>query len=99
MKFVFFIGVWDNQRTKMLLFQYSELHVQVGPLKKFKNLKVMFENIAVAINAEFNTTFTGEQCSNRFKTLQRRKTGRCFNSMNKIHILLVVIFTSSFCFG
>ncbi|KAH9378297.1 hypothetical protein HPB48_021779 [Haemaphysalis longicornis] len=54
---------------------------QVGPMKKFKNKKEMFEYFADMITETFNVTRTGQQCSSRYKTVIRRKTkAKCHNN-------------------
>ncbi|KYN14652.1 hypothetical protein ALC57_13138 [Trachymyrmex cornetzi] len=45
----------------------------VGPMKKFKNKKVMWEKIATDIEDNIGRKYTFVQIENRFKTLLKRK--------------------------
>ncbi|XP_024876578.1 uncharacterized protein LOC112468781 [Temnothorax curvispinosus] len=64
---------WGKQDTEILLEKY-EIYVKlVGPMKKFKNKKVMWEKIAQDIEDTIGRKYTSIQVENRFKTLLKRK--------------------------
>ncbi|XP_054924065.1 uncharacterized protein [Dermacentor andersoni] len=64
---------WTRGETKLLLDLYSTYFPQVGPLKKFRNKKAMFEKIAVELQRRTGTIKSGEQCCTRYKTVLKRK--------------------------
>ncbi|XP_037278756.2 uncharacterized protein LOC119171948 [Rhipicephalus microplus] len=64
---------WTSGETKLLLDLYASYFPQVGPLKKFRNKKAMFEKIATDINNKLGVMRTGEQCCSRYKTVLKRK--------------------------
>lgn len=52
----------------------------VGPIKKFKTKKTMWNEIASNIQAICNATKTGLQCENRYKTVMKRKKAAIDNN-------------------
>ncbi|XP_046492164.1 uncharacterized protein [Neodiprion pinetum] len=64
---------WDDHDTKMMLDLYAENLNHVGPFKKFKTKKKMWEHIAVDISTTFSKYVNGQQCESRFKTVRNRK--------------------------
>lgn len=64
---------WTDDATKHLLDLVAVHHDQVGPYKKFRNKKAMWNDIAKKILEAFKTTITGAQCESRMKTLKLRK--------------------------
>lgn len=65
---------WDDNATKKLLDMYSENLDQIGPFKKFRNKKLMWEHIASNISTDFQFDVNGQQCESRFKTVGKRKS-------------------------
>ncbi|XP_024875731.1 uncharacterized protein LOC112457083 [Temnothorax curvispinosus] len=66
---------WTDSQTKKMLALYNENVVKVGPMKKFRNKKLMWECIATDISNEFKIYVSGIQCESRFKNVLKRKTG------------------------
>jgi len=64
---------WSVEMTKFILDAYEECLSMVGPMRKFKNKKNMWEHIAQRANNALNITKTAAQCENRFKTVLKRK--------------------------
>ncbi|KAL1485784.1 hypothetical protein MTO96_047215 [Rhipicephalus appendiculatus] len=64
---------WTAGETKLLLDYYQQYFAQIGPMKKFKNKKLMFAKIAANITEAIGAQKTGEQCCSRYKTVMRRK--------------------------
>jgi len=56
-----------------MLEKYSKFMSYVGPMKKFKNKKSMWMQIASDIQEEFNVDFSHIQVENRYKTICKRK--------------------------
>jgi len=67
--------------TKFSLDVYKEcLPIVLRPIRKLKNKKNMWENIAQNANNALNITKTAVQCKNRYKTVLKR---RCCQENNK----------------
>nr|XP_050024574.2 uncharacterized protein LOC126519007 [Dermacentor andersoni] len=64
---------WTAGETKLLFDYYEQYFAEIGPLKKFKNKKLMFSRIAANITEALGVPKTGEQCCSRYKTVMRRK--------------------------
>ncbi|KAH6932829.1 hypothetical protein HPB50_010144 [Hyalomma asiaticum] len=64
---------WTAGETKLLLDYYHQYFSQIGPMKKFRNKKLMFARIAANITEVTGIPKTGEQCCSRYKTVMRRK--------------------------
>lgn len=64
---------WTSGETKLLLDLYASYFGQVGPMKKFRNKKAMFERIAREIQDKLGVTRNGDQCCSRYKTVLKRK--------------------------
>jgi len=64
---------WSVEMTKFILDTYEECLPMVGPMRKFKNKKNMWEHIAQKANNALNITKTAAQCENRYKTVLKRK--------------------------
>ncbi|XP_075742792.1 uncharacterized protein LOC119160051 [Rhipicephalus microplus] len=60
---------WTAEETKLLLDYYQQYFSQIGPMKKFKNKKAMFANIAANITKAAGVPKTGHQCCSRYKTV------------------------------
>jgi hypothetical protein len=56
---------FDNARSTHILSLFDEYQAQVGPLKKFKNLKAMWEKIGEEVSSKSGIPTTGLQCSTR----------------------------------
>ncbi|CAN7941079.1 unnamed protein product [Ixodes pacificus] len=71
---VFFSGnLWSDGETKVLLEYYTLYSHQIGPMKKFRTKKAMYNVIASKIKELLGTTRKATQCETRFKTLMRTK--------------------------
>lgn len=64
---------WGEQDTQILLDKYEIYMKLVGPMKKFKNKKTMWEKISEDIESNMGRKYTSIQVENRFKTLLKRK--------------------------
>lgn len=64
---------WGKQDTNVLLEKYEIYMKMVGPMKMFKNKKVMWEKITQDIENNMGRKYTSIQVENRFKTLIKRK--------------------------
>lgn len=71
--YVFTDPEWDDFASKLLLDKYNDYIANVGPFKKFKNKKSMWEKISSDILETLNIEKTDKQCENRFKTILKRK--------------------------
>lgn len=65
--------LWGEKETKLLLDKYEQYLSQVGPMKKFKKKKNMWEKISEDIINILNIRKTALQCENRYKTILKRK--------------------------
>ncbi|XP_075550730.1 uncharacterized protein LOC142584488 [Dermacentor variabilis] len=63
---------WTAGETKLLFDYYEQYFAEIGPLKKFKNKKLMFSQIAADITEALGVP-KSEQCCSRYKTVMRRK--------------------------
>lgn len=57
---------WSPYETKMLMDLYRRNVTQVGPMKKFKSKKEMFNFIANTISTRLNISKSAHQCENRY---------------------------------
>lgn len=64
---------WTSEETNLLLDKYENYMIQVGPQKKFKTKKKMWEKIASDVNNIFKKDYTPVQVENRYKTILKRK--------------------------
>lgn len=64
---------WSDESTKFILDKYSNYLELVGPMKKFKNKKTMWLQIAQDLSIDLSITKTFIQCENRYKTILKRK--------------------------
>lgn len=71
---------------------YEQYLPLVGPLKKFKTKKVMWNKIAEVLNNTYNTTRTGIQVENRYKTVLKRKKTAVDNNNTSGATRLVIPF-------
>ncbi|KAL1425351.1 hypothetical protein MTO96_019238 [Rhipicephalus appendiculatus] len=71
---------WSDGETKLLLDYYAKYTPSIGPMKRFKCKREMFEQISRDIFALLNTVRTGVQCETRFKTISRRKRNEDSNN-------------------
>ncbi|XP_077507459.1 uncharacterized protein LOC144118382 [Amblyomma americanum] len=67
------IASWDERQTKLLLDYYARYARDVGPLKKFRSKRAMFEQIACDMFGILGIHRTAVQCETRFKTVSKRK--------------------------
>ncbi|CAG9814643.1 unnamed protein product, partial [Phaedon cochleariae] len=64
---------WCEAETRLLLDKYESYLKHVGPMKKFKRKKDMWQQISKDIKTILNITKTPTQCENRYKTILKRK--------------------------
>ncbi|XP_026825966.1 uncharacterized protein LOC113562068 isoform X1 [Ooceraea biroi] len=64
---------WSDETTRFILDKYADYLELVGPMKKFKNKKVMWMQIAKDMETVLGIQKTYIQCENRYKTVLRRK--------------------------
>lgn len=67
------INEWSDESTRLLLDKYAEYLELVGPMKQFKNKKLMWLEISKDLEKNLTLQKTPIQCENRFKTIIRRK--------------------------
>lgn len=67
------VDEWSEESTRLLLDKYADYLELVGPMKKFKNKKIMWIQIAKDIETVLGIQKTYIQCENRYKTILRRK--------------------------
>ncbi|CAN8000837.1 unnamed protein product, partial [Ixodes pacificus] len=78
---VFFSGnLWSDGETKVLLEYYTLYSHQIGPMRKFRTKKAMYDMTASKMKELLGTTRTGTQCETRFKTLMRTKKNQVDNN-------------------
>nr|CAH7751142.1 unnamed protein product [Callosobruchus chinensis] len=63
-----------GEETKLLLDLYHQYLPQIGPMKKFKNKKKVWERISMEIEKNLGILRTPVQCESRFKTIMKRKS-------------------------
>lgn len=66
-------GEWAVEETKLLLDKYETYLSLVGPMKKFKTKKIMWDKISQDIKQILNIHRSAIQCENRYKTILKRK--------------------------
>ncbi|EFN75850.1 hypothetical protein EAI_17033, partial [Harpegnathos saltator] len=66
------IDEWSDGSTRFLLDKYSNYSELVGPMKKFKNKKIMWIQIAKDLE-DLGIQKTYIQCEIRYKTVLRKK--------------------------
>lgn len=64
---------WTEASTAFILDKYSEYLQLVGPLKKYKNKKTMWQSISQELETVLAVKKTHLQCENRYKTIIKRK--------------------------
>ncbi|KAH9371537.1 hypothetical protein HPB48_002395 [Haemaphysalis longicornis] len=65
---------WGEGETLLLLDRYALYLDMVGPMKRFRHKKAMWQQIAAEIYTKLGVSKTPEQCMNRLKTVKRRRT-------------------------
>ncbi|XP_050521844.1 uncharacterized protein LOC126894691 isoform X2 [Daktulosphaira vitifoliae] len=82
---------WTQYETKILMDMYRRNATQVGPAKKFKSKKEMFNFISKSLSIRFNFVRTAHQCENRYKTVvNHRKVGKFeknLENQTKLHTM------------
>ncbi|XP_075156213.1 uncharacterized protein LOC142229535 isoform X2 [Haematobia irritans] len=63
--------IWTDIETKFLLKLYAKYLTEIGPMKRFRNKKQMWAEIATKIPG-----MTATQCLERVKTIMKRKRNR-----------------------
>lgn len=64
---------WDDSATKLLLDKFHSYLSEVGPMKKFKLKKQMWEKISADLLETLKIEKSPVQCENRYKTIMKRK--------------------------
>lgn len=72
-KEVYFSDLWTDEATTHMLDKYELYMPMIGPMKKFKKKKTMWEQISADLENELKVTKTAVQVENRYKTLLKRK--------------------------
>lgn len=67
------VDEWSDESTRLLLDKYANYLELVGPMKQFKNKKLMWMEIAKDLEINVGIKKTYIQCENRYKTILRRK--------------------------
>jgi len=67
------VDEWSDESTRLLLDKYAEYLELVGPMKQFKNKKLMWLEISKDLEKKLGVQKTSIQCENRYKTVLRRK--------------------------
>lgn len=65
---------WSEGETLLLLDKYATYLDMVGPMKRFRHKKAMWQHIADEIFQQLGVQKTPMQCMNRLKTVKRRRT-------------------------
>ncbi|XP_065305823.1 uncharacterized protein [Dermacentor albipictus] len=89
-------AAWTDGETKLLLDYYAKYAPYVGPMKKFKCKRAMFEQIARDMFALLNVVRTGVQCESRFKTIAKSKRNEDRNNRTCGHSRCNVVFEEEF---
>ncbi|XP_031350885.1 uncharacterized protein LOC116176441 [Photinus pyralis] len=64
---------WSDEETKYLLDQYQINLNNIGPKKKFKNKKALWNFLSCLLTKKFNINRSATQVESRYKTVLRRK--------------------------
>ncbi|KYQ56417.1 hypothetical protein ALC60_04657 [Trachymyrmex zeteki] len=64
---------WCDKSTRLLLDKYEQYLPLIGPMKQFKNKKLMWIQISNDILTQLNIERSAVQCENRYKTILKRK--------------------------
>lgn len=67
------VDEWSDESTRFLLDKYADYLELVGPMKQFKNKKLMWIEIAKDLETVLDIRKTYIQCENKYKTILRRK--------------------------
>lgn len=71
---------WTDAQSVMLLDLYEEYLPLVGPLKRFKTKRIMWNKLAEIINQKLKCNKTAVQAENRYKTILKRKKNAVDNN-------------------
>ncbi|XP_055527288.1 uncharacterized protein LOC129719898 [Wyeomyia smithii] len=63
---------WSEGETRLMLALYREYFAEVGPLKKFKTKKALWQEMRRQMNLRLGSNFSENQIENKFKTISRR---------------------------
>ena len=64
--YCYLLDIWSAAETEFLLNKYEASTELVGPTKKFRYKKEMWDQLAKELNMVFSTRKTGRQCENRY---------------------------------
>jgi len=73
---------WSRNVTLRLIDEYKKNHKNVG--SKIRSFKILYENIATILNAEFGLKLSGPQVNNKFQTLVRSYKSVVDNNKKKL---------------
>ncbi|KAH8008972.1 hypothetical protein MRX96_019311 [Rhipicephalus microplus] len=71
---------WDEGETRLLLTLYAQYNNEVGPFKKFRTKRAMYQEVAKEILKILGISRSAEQCDSRLKTIIRRKKNEVTNN-------------------
>lgn len=63
---------WTEEQTHLLLSLYRSKMEEIGPLKRYRNKKQMWESISQEIAQQLDVSFTPSQVENRFKNVSKK---------------------------
>lgn len=62
---------WNDLEVRLLINKRKNRNVEYHSLRKGRQKHAFWDNIARKINNQYGTTFTGNQCHNKFYNLTR----------------------------
>ncbi|KAH7948983.1 hypothetical protein HPB49_002375 [Dermacentor silvarum] len=89
-------GPWGEGETRLLLNLYAHYSTKVGPMKKFRCKRAMYEYISKEILQILNIYRTPTQCESRFKTIAKRKKDEDTNNKTSGHSRCQVSYEEEF---
>lgn len=66
------VVTWSEDQTRLLLSLYRDKMEEIGPLKRYRNKKEMWESISKEIAEQLGVSFTASQVENRFKNVAKK---------------------------
>lgn len=72
-------NTWSETEGQLLMEKFRDYRHEIGPMKKFKNKKAMWEKISADILAELGSLKTGPQCENRYSFTKHSYFRFCFS--------------------
>ena len=62
---------WNNREVRLLINERKNRNVEYHGLRKGRQKHAFWDDIALKINDQYGTIFTGDQCYNKFCNLTR----------------------------